>query len=82
MEINFNGWEFDDLAKELNKLSLNAMLNKYTELGQQLNEISKDFLDLSPEGRKRRENEYNKVDKERVFVAVRIAQTATKDTGL
>lgn len=74
MEINFNDWAFHELALELKAMTLTEMLTKYQQLGKDMEEIAKDFFDITKEEKEKKESEYNKVHKEQVFVAVRIAE--------
>lgn len=78
MEINFNDWEFYDLSKELNEMTVMQMLERHQQLNAGMKELSAKYLKVSGNERRQNEKEYDTLHRKQVFVAVRIVESLTE----
>lgn len=78
MEINFNDWEFHELSKDLNEMTVMEMLERHEQIDAGMRALAADYLHTSTSKRRQDEKEYDVLHREQVFVAVRIAKTLTQ----
>lgn len=77
MDINFNDWEFHELSKDLNEMSVMEMLERHEQIDAGMTALAVDYLHTSAAKRRKNEKEYDALHRQQVFVAVRIAKTLT-----
>lgn len=78
MQINFNDWEFHELSKDLDELTVMEMLERHEQLDASMTALSVDYLHTSANQRRKNEKEYDALHRQQVFVAVRIAKALTR----
>lgn len=77
MEIVFNDWCYNDLHKDLDKMSVLEISQKFKKLGEIADKHRIDYFRASGSMQKYLESEYERIDKEKVYVAVYLAEKMT-----
>lgn len=78
MEINFNDWEFHELSKDLNEMTVMEMLERHEQIDAGMKTLAADYLHASTNKKHQNEKEYDALHRQQVFVAVRIAKALVK----